>query len=275
MAGESMKYRCLVALGLLNAVLFGMVVHAQENPPMVKDNVAWARDFMRTMYPGLNDKKSILTVETYLPYDRPGAPIEWFRLTIGDGPKGGQRGYNGGCLYQLTPQPPSKNGQPSPPILTTNPRCPPSGPVYFNQLLEGRFWFNKQGHLTNFAAIPSSRKEENALIEYALAHPKMTQAEAAAELKARGAKYSADDKQTFIRNLPLAQLGRFLGKLQFVSADIPVWSDCNLNPDTCLQWTVKAKSAWSDGTQVVYELGFEQLSGDLWEIKILEPAPTN
>ena len=268
-----MKYRCLVALGLLIAVLFGAVVHAQENPPMTRDNVAWARDFMRTMYPDLNDKKYTLSVETYLPYDRSGTTIEWLRLTIGDGPKGVQRGYNGGCLYQLTPQPSSKDGQPTPPVLATDPHCPPMGPVYFNQLLEGRFWFSKKGHLTNFIAIPASRKEENSFVDYVLAHPKMTPAEAAAELKARGAKYSADDKQTFIRNLPLAQLGRFLGKLEFVSADIPIWSDCNLNPDTCLYWTVKAKSILSDRTQVVYELGFKQLTGDLWDIEMLEPAP--
>ena len=43
--------------------------------------------------------------------------------------------------------------------------------------------------------------------------------EAAAELKARGAKYTNDDKKAFLEHLPLEQLERFLGKLEVVSVD--------------------------------------------------------
>jgi len=250
---------------------------------MVRNKVGWARDFMRSLYPDLNDKKYALTVETYLPYDQPGAPIEWVRLTIGEGPKGEVRGYVGGHtgqppgpgLLQLitpqtptTPQLPSKNEQPNPLVSASDPQCPPSGMVFFKQILEGRFWFDGKGYITNFVAIPVDRSDTNAFAHEANSHPGMTQAEAAIELKALRAKYGPNDRKAFIQDLPLSRLERFLGKLEVASVDIPEWSDCNLNPDMCLNWMVNVKATRSDGTQVPYRLGFDELTGHLWLIEI-------
>lgn len=169
-------------------------------------------------------------------------------------------------------QPSVKSGQTNPSVLTADPRCPPNGTIYFKQFLEGKFWFDAEGHLTNFIGTRRSHDEENAFASYILEHPEITRAEAITELKKRGAKFGPNDKAAFVQNLPISKLETFLGKLEILSVEIPIWSDYRPNPATWPDWTVIVRATRADGRQTLYELGFDQFNGELWDLETVDPT---
>ena len=128
-------------------------------------------------------------------------------------------------------QPSVKSGQTNPSVLTADPRCPPNGTIYFKQFLEGKFWFDAEGHLTNFIGTRRSHDEENAFASYILEHPEITRAEAITELKKRGAKFGPNDKAAFVQNLPISKLETFLGNSRSCLLRFP--SGLRLPPQSC------------------------------------------
>jgi hypothetical protein len=49
----------------------------------------------------------------------------------------------------------------------------------------------------------------------------MTQQEVVAELKRFGVKYGPEDKEQFVKDLPLGALERFIGKVELISVSFP------------------------------------------------------
>jgi hypothetical protein len=274
-----MKYTYVLVSCLISLCAVTWKAHSKEPPPATRNEIGWAQEFLRASYPGLAGKNYALTVETYLAYDQPGENIERLRMDVGEGPKDWLKGYSGGCLYSITPTPLPwpKELDPAPPppqsVISPSPRderCK-QGPVYPKQFLTAGFQFDKEGRLMDFAADGSfidDRKAANEVYEIVRAHPEMTYAEVVATMKQHGTKYGPNDKEQFIKDLPLKQLEPFLGKLQIVSVSFPEmdkdpnpvpWVDRWLSPD----WTVKAQATTKDGSKVPYELHFSHLNGYL------------
>ena len=243
--------------------------------------IPWAREFLRALYPNLNGKKYVLTVETYFNYDRPDTAINWLRMDVGEGAKDLVLRYGGGCVDTLSPAPlpgamPPEFASPTPPLASSLPslnqqsenNCS-GGAVYPKQFLSVSFQFDREGRLTNFGAdgpFINDRKAGNEVYEIVRAHPQMMYAEIVAALKLHGTKYGPDDKEQFVKDLPLKELEQFLGKLQILSVGfhqidkdpdptpwIGIWPD----------WTVKAEATTKDGAKVPYEMHFSHLNGYL------------
>jgi hypothetical protein len=145
-------------------------------------------------------------------------------MDVGEGPKDFYMGHSGGCAGSVTLPPmgwPQELGTPPPPVFSSSPqdeRCK-EGPIYPKQFLSTGFQFDKNGKLISFGADGSfidDRKADTEIYETVKTHPQMSYAQVLATIKQHGTKYGPEDKEQFIKNLPLKQLEPFLGKLQIM-----------------------------------------------------------
>ena len=160
------NYSKVLVLWFCSAASFCTPAHAQKTQRIAKTNVERAHEFLRTMYPRLNDKKYFMTIEGGVQYDKPGTPMRWFDVYVGEGPKEWVMGYIGGCegkpLPFQIPLPPEIVGQPG--LTVPSPKLPPdwlrtdckTGPIKPKQFLTAAFRFNDQDFLASFAARPRS-----------------------------------------------------------------------------------------------------------------------
>jgi len=286
-----MKSRSALApsIFLLFAPVWDMAAQGQERQRTTKNEVVWTQEFLRALYPSLNEKKLTMTVETAVPYDEQPPRIRSLTLYVGEGFKYFLMGYSG-CLNE----PPVPEGAPLPPGLAPTPPTPTQepreqvsepckpGPMYPKQFLTAGFQFDTDGRFTNFGADGSlidDRKDDKEVYEIVRAHPQMTYAEIVSTMKQHGTKYGPDDKEQFIKDLPLKELEPFLGKLRIVSVtfrqmdkdsgSVP-WVDRWLWPD----WTVKVQATTKDGANVPYELHFSHLNGYLTGLLDCRSSPS-
>jgi hypothetical protein len=240
---------CLSALVIL---VLSIPVRSQEPGPLNKSYAAWAQDFVRAMYPSLNDKKYVLSVDEWAAYDEPGAQARWLSLSVGEGPQGQYSKIIGGYAG-----------------FTPPPRDFHPGPQYFKQYLKAGFAFDEDDRLISFSA--SGVAVENSEVEgqchdFLASHPSLTQNETNAALLRLGVKYGPGDKEAFEQNLPLKELSRFLGKIEMVSVS-PV-PDC-VSPSGVVQWVtwnVTFRILQSDGTRLPYLLFFDPFNGELTSV---------
>jgi hypothetical protein len=250
-----------------------------------QDNLAIAREFLRSLYPDTLGKHYNLSVEGWLHYDQPNALFDRFELYVGEGAQYELKRPAGGCMGTPSPLPlptPPEFGPPSPtpsqppppaaPAINTDPDCQP-GPVHYKQVLSVHFDFNEQGRLFEFHILsPGFRQldQRNSFAEFVLSHPELTYAELVRALKKAGAKYGPDDKEQFIKDLPIQKLERFLGKMQVISVNFqPLWPD-RANADLWPLWDVKIRAS-KHGENLSYNLTFEQFEGELISLAIEKP----
>lgn len=276
---QTLRPTHVILLALLLLPPFG---RAQGSKPS-KDNPLTARNFLWDLYPDTRGKNYILTVEGWLHYDQENAQLDAFELYVGEGPQYEVKRPAGGCMgtpppIQLPTPPelglPSSARSQSTPSATAgpNPDCQP-GPIRYKQALSVHFQFDPQGTLLEFHVLsPGVRQldQRNKFTEFVLSHGDSTEAELVAALKNAGAKYGPNDKQQFIKDLPIQKLERFLGKLQATSvAFLPLRKD-RANADMWPFWQVKAK-AETDNGELIYELTFEQFQGELVSLHLDQP----
>jgi hypothetical protein len=86
-----------------------------------------------------------------------------------------------------------------------------------------------------------------------------------------GAKYEPSDKEEFIKNIPIAKLERFLGKLRVISVEFVHggWAQISVLGF----WRVVAQVEQSNGTILKYDITFEQFNGHLTSITTLPNQP--
>jgi hypothetical protein len=103
-------------------------------------------------------------------------------------------------------------------------------------------------------------------------HAEWSDDEVAARLKAAGAKFGPDDREAFLRALPLKKLEPVTGPLELVDAGFIGRNRVGDEPVTNLGWIVSAKLYSADGK---YEtdtiLLFEPFEGALWSYRIRSP----
>lgn len=253
---------------------------AQEPAQAAKDYIRFARTFLRSMYPDSGGNNYVMTVEGWVRYDQESAMLNRFSLYVGDAPKDFPHHYVG-CMS--TPPPiqlptPPELAPPSPlPALPSDQfhhDCKP-GPILPKQVLIGDFEFDASGRLSSYdLGRPGIRQLEqrNKFAEFVLSHPEMTDAEVVTALKKAGAKYGPEDKQQFIKNLPIQKLEPFLGKLQLISVTFQPLQDSRTNVDIWPLWQVKVQSKQNHRPDVIYEMFFEQFEGELTSLHILETS---
>ncbi len=254
-------------------LLFWASVSAQEKPPLVPNNLAVAQDFLRTFYPDLNNKHYFLNVETSLYYDSQGSPFRGFWLKISNGSisdQGHQHNLAAGCSQG------SVQAYQAPSGGFIGGECPPLFP---QQFLSSAFQFDEAGHLESFNAQGEAASDPTAKAAFtkATANQKgLTGRDLVAALKRSGAKYVPDDKSDFVKNLPLPNLGSFLGKVELISVEPPIPSEDGSGFYADLQWVVKVKATRADNTTMTYRLEFEQFHGHLTALcELSSKAPCN
>lgn len=265
-----------------------VVVHAQMSTYPGESYVQVGREFLRTLYPELNGKGYVITLETALPFDDSSRAAKYFMLDVGAGPKfvvlecciGG---YVGGAFPMPQLPLPPELGYAPPTVPSPNSQNVDKPPKYWDaegrvhpkQYLSTGFNFDDKGRLMGFTAegpVIGDRDADNRFEAFVQTHPDMTNAEIVAARKKSGAKYGPDDKDEFIKDLPLRNLEPFLGKLELLSVEnsFPLVKDGN-HVGLWPQWTVQVLAAQRDGTKVKYELTFDHFKGDLLGLRIIPP----
>ena len=237
--------RCVLLL------MLSATVRAQEPIPVSNNYVAQAQNFLHAMYPSLNDKKYVLSVEGAVEYDDPQALLRGFTLYIGEDIKGHYHQVLGGYIGLVRP----KDFHP--------------GNQYSKQFLTAGFNFDEHDRLVHFSAeglAIKSAESRGEYFDYLKSHPDLTQAETNGQLRNAGCKYGPGDQQPFTKNLPLKALERFLGPIEVVSVKpVPmVTSDSGVVQEVA--WSVILQTAQSDGTKLQYRLYFDSFNGDLTEV---------
>jgi hypothetical protein len=250
----------IIAVLLIGASLI-CFTYAQTPPPAAKNQLVWTQQFLKMMYPKLNNGKYTMSVETSIPYDQPADSLSWMVLYVGEGFKHAVLRVQGGCSGSVVSSipPPHESEKNTKKVNVED--CRP-GPVYPRQFLTAGFRFDQSGHLSSFTADGPAIQENDANKNLAY-DAEMTDADIIAAIKRSGAKYGPDDKGELIRNLPLKELEHFLGKLELISvhfhplrpdrANLPNWPD----------WTVKLRAARFDGTTAEYKMTVDHVTGDL------------
>ena len=246
--------------------------------PHTKNYIKIGHEFLRAVYPDLNGKGYAITIETSLAYDGPTSVPNYFMLDVGAGPKFVVieccvQGYVGGVLPTPPLQwPPELGAAPTPtppppqPIEKRPKFWDAEGRVHPKQYLSTGFQFDNEGHLAGFTASGpeiGNPEADNKLAEIVNTHPKMTDAEIAAELKRLGAKYGPDDKEQFVKDLPLKKLEPFLGKLELISVSFLPLSENRTELGSWPYWMVELLATQRDGSKLKYHLAFDHFKGDL------------
>jgi hypothetical protein len=211
-------------------------------------NVRKAQDFLRFLYPDLNGKGYVVSLESSQPYDAPDDHMPNFKLFIGERRKGFIKGYIGGYTGANPPQ----NYLP--------------GPIYATQYLMADFSFDEHGRLLAFSASGPAVGNPDRLEEVGqvgLNHQKMTPNQATGTLIEAGAKFGSWNRDRFLENLRAKNLERFLGKFSTTSAEFPVPTKDDTLPNEWPMWIVTAKVLLEEGSEITYRMEFEPFKGDL------------
>ena len=261
---------------------------SQKSPRSKKDRVGFGREFLRTLYPDLNGKGYAITVETSLAFDEGASVPKYLLLDIGTAPKFTTLeccvgGYAGGTLpAPALPSPPEMGPARAPAPSTTQllPKRPrfwdAEGRVHPKQYLSTAFVFDDAGYMVRFSAdgpAVGNRDVDNSIAELVRSNPEMTEQEIVASLKHSGVKCGPNDKNRFVRDFPMKELERFVGKMEIISVNFSPLAANRDNVATWPDWNVKILVTRGDGTKCVYEASFDRFKGDLLWVSE-EPNPT-
>jgi hypothetical protein len=273
---------------------------AQQTVPTTKTYIKLGEDFLHELYPGLNDKKYTITVETSFRYDDPTDIPRVFTLDVGAGPKSFVLAccYGGsvGGVFSFTIPDPLEWPPPSPPPCPSAPSCPlfstPRTPIYMKnvdaegrlrpeQFLTGSFSFDVHGRLVAFNARGSAtanHEADNQLYDALRSRPGLSDAEIMQTVKESGAKYGFRDEAQFRKDIPTKEIERFVGKLEILSLTFyPI--DVNWNNDPVNKigvWgnvEVLMRATQKDGTKLNYRAFFDHFSGALESLYELPKTP--
>ena len=161
-------FRC-VSVVLALALITEISTSASSSQPSstLANNISFAREFLRSLYPDLSGKRYTLSISTAAGYDDPSSAIRNLELDVGDYPKDWVKGILGGWVGEKP-----KDFQP--------------GPLHPKQYLIANFGFGKDG-LTGFVAkgrAIGNPDAQSVVATFVATQPEMPDAEADAALKA-------------------------------------------------------------------------------------------
>jgi hypothetical protein len=218
---------------------------AQAIPQTISNRLAIARDFLRIFYPELSGKGYVLTLQSSLLYDQKSDAFDdILEISVRDG------------------RPPNPPGVPaSQPILSSG------------------FHFDRNGNLASFSAHGSAIGDavaKAAMAKLEKRDENIPGAELIAAMKRVGALYGPDDKERSEKDLPIASLETFLGKLRVISVEFaPYLEKDRSNFNSLMEWEVRVVANRRDGTTATYRLQFEQYKGALVSLCDVATYPCN
>jgi hypothetical protein len=227
-----------------------------EEQGSAPQNLAWAREFIWTMYPQLRSHNYAFSTSTYSPFDVPVTNLRVFTVQIGQAPPGRLLGYMGGYLGDRPP----KDFKP--------------GPVYAEQFLITNFIFDKNERLSSFAAGgPEAERPEADQVAMNLRElsPEFTDVQADTELKKAGAMYVSTEKEKFLKAVPLAELEKLFGKITVVSTQFKLLRDGDPGPTGHAQWLVVIRAKQANNSQFTYKMIFEPFKAALTNMDAVSP----
>jgi hypothetical protein len=231
-----------LALGAALLSVLGTCGSADEARP--DDYVTRAMQLLRALYPGLHGVHAIIFDETDFLNRSPQHPDAINPLAISL------------CKSHVEPWDPPKASDP---------------------VLGARFTFDSRTNLLRLLWIsgPVVNGRLNNLILDLNHHPDWSDTQVVKALKDAGAKYGPDDREAFLRSLPLKTLEPFTGHLDVVSADFGVRLPASLDEEESgfdLTWAVEAKWRSRDGhLEADYFLLFEPFDGALMNLSPRTP----
>jgi hypothetical protein len=236
---KSLPPACRAARFLIYAffatVLFCGATNAQEFGTGIR-NLAWAQEFLQTVYPNLTDHRYVITAVTSHSFDAPDMSMGNLAVQIGEMAPGTTLGTG------------SK-----------------TGPIYATQFVSSFFTFDKDGHLSSFASEgpavgnPQDYSNVKQLVE---SHPEWTDAQDVSALIKAGAEYGPEEKSKFLNTVPIERLEKLFGKVNIVSSEFVVATGSEQRLPV-LHWIAMAKVTFTNGDQSTYRMQFEPFKGAL------------
>lgn len=272
MSGNNRRRAEICLAAVLFVVPIWMSTGAQEPVPLTPNTLTVARDFLRTFYPELNGKKYFMNLETTFYYDDQmtdpfGGLLE---LSIRELPKGDNR---------FLPCPPgAKPSQLIPGGYLLLGDCPQKG-IQPREFLSAAFHFDEKRQLVTFEAdgpATGNAAAKRAFEKSTETSKNLTGVELIAAFKHAGGKYGPDDKDEFVKSLPITKLETFLGKLNVISVEFRRFSQEDRSDFSDeMEWYVRALATRNDGTSTKYQLSFEQYNGTLVGLCDMSTYPCN
>jgi hypothetical protein len=137
----------------------------------------------------------------------------------------------------------------------------PRGEVYPNQYLRAVFTFDADGRLSGFNKLANKPPAEVPDFWGELKrHPDMSDSELKATYKKSGAKYTLGDREALERDLPVARLEQFLGKLKVLKVRFTPMNDERID---ALRGFSGCDVYLEGPDQKRYEASFDGFSGEL------------
>jgi hypothetical protein len=266
------------------SVAFGAPIYCygQKPEPAATDHIRFAQEFLRAFYPDLNGKQYTLSVKTVLQYDNLGSTPDYLLVYVGAGIEFRPISCCLGGFASAPPPPWPPNLGPPPPISpmpqhrsvnTDRIEYDSQGYGYAKQYLTTAFFFKKDGRFDGFSAegpATANRDTDNKLYELIKTRPGMTREEVVAELKRCGVKYGPDDKEQFVKDLPLGALERFIGKVELISVSFSPLEEDRSNIGRWPDWRVRACAAGDDGaSKLEYQILFDPFKADLISLGVV------
>jgi hypothetical protein len=203
---------------LLISALFACCVLEVTGATAPDDYTARAKQFLRTLYPGLPRVRAMIDDETDLG-GRPAYPNVITPFVI--------------SLY------------PSPHQAVVVGQPPPSQ----DMVLAALFDFDLETHdlrrVRVWGPFVTGRQEE--LVKEVDAHQEWSDEQVVKALKAAGAKFGPDDREAFLRALPLKELEPFTGRLEVRSVRFNLRLVLDAEKSALLAWRVEATWHSPDG----------------------------
>jgi hypothetical protein len=265
-------------------VTFGapLYCYGQRPEPAATDHIRFAKEFLKAFYPNLNGKQYTLSIKTVLPYDNLQSTPDYLLVYVGAGIEFRPISCCLGGIASAPPPPwPPKLGPPPP--ISPMPQHPSfntdrieydsQGYGYAKQYITTAFYFNKDGRFDGFSAEgPATANRDTGIKLYELikTRPGMTREEVVDELKRAGVKYGPDDKEQFVKDLPLGALERFIGKVELISVSFSPLEEDRTNIGQWPDWHVRACAGGIDGaSKLEYQILFDHFKADLISLRVV------
>lgn len=246
-ASNHKKHRSVGVLIGLYVLAVCSPLLAKEQPPRTTNVFLMGQNFLKALYPELNGKHYVITINADIAFDIPWDRTPIFFFNVGNGRPGQVFGVFGGVIGSG----PARKGEREMLVAT--------------QFLSGRFIFNKAGEIeTFFGQGPIVESDRNESIHKLIdSHPEWSDEQEIRALKDADARYGPNQKQALMKILPLEKLKIFLGDFEVKSVEFELHGQDKEGSFASLWWRVELEVRERKNQRVSYYATFEPFEGRL------------
>ena len=201
-----------------------------------------AQAFLQDFYPELRNMNLEMYLDARGSFEQPWSYLPRLDVVLGDGPPCGGR-------------PQGASG------------CEQGGFVpEVNQRLGAHFDFFLDGRIQNVSIVSedlANQRKNDRLRNLVDHHQDWSDAEVVTALGNAGARFGPNQKDAFLKQLPIDLLGKYVGELRMESAEFELRHDQPGGPIAELYWSVRIKAQASGTSNRACGLEFEPFGGKL------------